>query len=60
MGPKLQAARAATLAGVDAAWIGAWQGEGTLAKLVDGSGRGTRIARAPAPDLDPREVSAHD
>jgi len=61
MAPKLSAARAAVLAGVDAAWIASWQGQGTLAGLVDGSGRGTRIARAPAGNAHPqKELSAHD
>jgi acetylglutamate kinase len=54
MAPKLSAARAAVLAGVDAAWIASWQGQGTLAGLVDGSGLGTRIARAPARNAPPQ------
>jgi acetylglutamate kinase len=44
MAPKLEAARAAALKGVET-WIAAWNGAGTLKALLDGTGTGTRIAR---------------
>jgi acetylglutamate kinase len=45
MAPKLEAARAAALQGV-ASFIASWNGAGTLAALLQGTGPGTRIARA--------------
>lgn len=63
MAPKLEAARAAVSAGVDECWIASWGGEGTLARLLDGTGTGTRVARAalkPATRPLVEEGTAHD
>jgi len=46
MRPKLRAARAALVQGTCRAHIAAWQGPGTLAALLAGSGAGTTIAQA--------------
>lgn len=46
MAPKLQAARTASAQGVENVWIAAWAGAGTLARLLQGEGLGTRITRA--------------
>ena len=51
MGPKLEAARAATASGACAsAWIARWSGAGTLSALLAGRGIGTRIAEGVAHD----------
>jgi len=51
MGPKLEAARAATASGAcESAWIAQWRGAGTLSELLSGNGVGTRIAEGVAHD----------
>lgn len=64
MAPKLEAAGAAVSAGVDECWIAAWSGEGTLVRLLEGAGTGTRITRAAAARSTTRplvgEGTAHD
>jgi acetylglutamate kinase len=51
MGPKLEAARAATANGAcDAAWIAQWNGPGTLTALLDGKGIGTKVFEGVAHD----------
>ena len=51
MGPKLEAARAATASGAcDAAWIAQWNGAGTLDALLAGNGIGTKVAEGVAHD----------
>jgi acetylglutamate kinase len=46
MGPKLEAARTAVAGGARVAWIASWNGAGTLPRLLEGQGGGTRIAQA--------------
>jgi acetylglutamate kinase len=46
MTPKLRAAQAVVAAGVPAVHIAAWEGPGSLAALLAGSGRGTAIVAA--------------
>jgi acetylglutamate kinase len=46
MRPKLRAARAALAHGVRDVWIAAWQGPGTLARLLAGEAIGTRVSAA--------------
>jgi acetylglutamate kinase len=46
MTPKLRAAQAVVAAGVAAVHIAAWEGPGSLAALLAGSGRGTAIVAA--------------
>jgi acetylglutamate kinase len=48
MAPKLRAAMAALDAGVPRVHIAAWDGPGTLARLLAGEGTGTTITRASA------------
>ncbi len=48
MGPKLRAVLAAIEAGVPRAHIAAWEGPGTIARLLSGEGTGTTITRASA------------
>ena len=51
MGPKLEAARAATASGAcETAWIARWNGAGSLQALLSGNGTGTRIAEGVAHD----------
>lgn len=51
MQPKLAAAREALAAGVPQVVIGAWDGEGSLARLLDGEGSGTTFTRASAREV---------
>jgi len=46
MAPKLEAARTADTGGARTAWIATWGGAGTLPRLLQGQGGGTRIALA--------------
>lgn len=51
MSPKLEAARAATQSGAcEAAYIAQWNGAGTLAALLAGSGTGTKVLEGVAHD----------
>ena len=51
MGPKLEAARAATKDGTcDAAYIAQWNGAGTLTALLEGKGTGTKVLEGVAHD----------
>jgi len=49
--PKLAAAQSATNAGVPVAWIAAWDGPATLTRIVQGTGRGTRIEASDAKEV---------
>jgi len=54
MKPKLAAAHAAVAGGAQAAWIGTWNGPGTLSRAALGTA-GTRVARSPEREEATRE-----